>query len=431
MAFVLTYEDINGAIHTAGLQGQQEELHDDLICWIPHADDLPALAHLLTPEWGVQNEAEWRRLLSDIYSMNFRYLFEFHQTAHGNAERCRIMAYLRMALFRAGLVKPGVAAGNKHCRYTLVQSHHMRREWHTCDAASRTAVVAAFEARLGNQAENTLVTWLACFGGNGGARGTAVGHNALQLTLAAHGGWTIDRAVAKRLRSQLSDLVCVVAYMFRARGHHYAEGYDETYNRIWKGTVFSEQQDDCGIPWSLLARDVMKVIFPVDLDAYWTRCSDEGSCSGNLVIRHDCAPAGCASIVAIRRGVDDLLMAFPQLHEPFNAQIHHLEHIEGLIGASRWAGSINSRYYGEEKARYDEARLASLAATILAALDSFSRNAPLLKSAALKRVAQSAPITGAILTRILTSVADSPAMISGYLPAAAQNAEQAVVHGGD
>lgn len=51
----------------------------------------------------------------------------------------------------------------------------------------------------------------------------------------------IDDAIAKAARGWLKkhvedfcDIVCLVAFMFRQRGHHYIEDMDERYKTMWR-----------------------------------------------------------------------------------------------------------------------------------------------------------------------------------------------------
>jgi hypothetical protein len=105
--------------------------------------------------------------------------------------------------------------------------------------------------------------------------------------------------------------------------------------------------------------------------------------------------AGTAVIVACRRGYDYLKMAFSGVADKMVVAVAPLETLENELATSRWSLSVNQKSYGISNGKPAVNRLAPLAATILAL-----KNSPvglnLTESKALKRVASSSPIFGAV-----------------------------------
>jgi hypothetical protein len=111
----------------------------------------------------------------------------------------------------------------------------------------------------------------------------------------------------------------------------------------------------------------------------------------------------------------DLSQAFPAWAVKNQVNIERLIlAVEYLIN-NRWSGSINHNYYGIPVRVYDESSYAALAATVLAALDTFAENAKLAESKALQRIANGAPITGGVIAKILSNCVKSEKMVDSYL----------------
>lgn len=49
-------------------------------------------------------------------------------------------------------------------------------------------------------------------------------------------------AEKKKLLKRFTDAVCMVAYVFRARGHHYMDTYEEVYDRLWKNMKYTRDE---------------------------------------------------------------------------------------------------------------------------------------------------------------------------------------------
>jgi hypothetical protein len=208
-------------------------------------------------------------------------------------------------------------------------------------------------------------------------------------------------------------MVCAVAYMFRVRGHHYLQEMETKYVNLWKKCLKGE--DNPGLSWEVIAHDALHAIIPSVLDEFWQRCVAQGHVAGALIKRFDSAPAGVAAVRAVFAGSQDLQMAVPGIRERFADHFNDLDTIMATLRANRWAGSINRRYYNAVAVEFDEQKFGAIASVVYHALEAFAANSPLLKSNALIRVANNAPITGGLVSRSIATAASDPALVKSML----------------
>jgi len=214
-----------------------------------------------------------------------------------------------------------------------------------------------------------------------------------------------------------TDIVCCVAYVFRARGHHFVEKgkYLEYYTKLWAKL----RHDESGIqlPWAKIATVGLHAVFPSILDDFWLEASSEQRCSGALVKRINVAPAGSAGPYVLKQGLNDLLIIAPGIKSALAGCIASLERHLELLSAHRFEGSVNARYYGAKRCAMNESTVGALAATIYAAVNQLVEDSPLKSSAALKRIADQAPITGAVLARSMKAIATDSRTVDSLMSA--------------
>lgn len=215
------------------------------------------------------------------------------------------------------------------------------------------------------------------------------------------------------LRQNFANYTCAVAYMFRVRGHHWQSDMDAKYSGLWKKCL--KNQDNPGLSWEVVAHDATHAIFPSILDDYWKECVANGRIAGALVKRFESAPAGVAAIRAVYAGAQDLAMAMPGIKHKFAEHYADLDAIIENMRVNRWAGSINRRYYGAAPIAFDEQKFGAIASVIYNALMSFASDSQLLKSNALIRVANNAPITGGIISKNIATAVQDPAIVRSML----------------
>jgi len=221
--------------------------------------------------------------------------------------------------------------------------------------------------------------------------------------------------VAQKVRQSFTDRVCMVAYVFRVRGHHYLPGLDELYTRLWRKCRYDINESYLNN--QMLAVHALHGIFPQILDDYWKNAVDNMLCNGALAKRFYSAPAGFAAPNVLLAGIRDMLLIAPGLTTVLGKEYEYLQHVVNSAQDDRWNGSVNARYYGAKKIGFDEARLGAIAATIHSAYTVLTPDAPLGQSPALQRVANQAPVTGAVLSRAIRQIADRPETVNALLAA--------------
>jgi hypothetical protein len=203
---------------------------------------------------------------------------------------------------------------------------------------------------------------------------------------------TLSSEFRKNTRKCFTNLVCCVAYIFRVRGHHYMDDFQERYQSLWARCLY--KPDELPVEWELVATDALHAIMPAMLDEFWGICVNEARCAGTLIKRYDSAPAGAAGVVALDRGLSDVIMLFPGIVEKVPEAHAEFRSVLGSVSNNRWGGSINARFYGAARIRVDEAKIGALASVVMGIYEHLAPNSKLRDSMALKRLAEIAPATG-------------------------------------
>lgn len=227
--------------------------------------------------------------------------------------------------------------------------------------------------------------------------------------------WGEDASLAWRnqVRKKLSNIICLIAFFMRTRGHHWTEDMEVRFVEIWKRCLYNE--DDPNLKWKYIARHSLHFIYPDTLDAAWYAFLERARCNGALVKRWSSFAAGTAAIGACLAGANDVTVVFPKIRDVIPQAFAELDRCVAVLNADRWAGSINRRFYGGRDLVINERALGALAATILAALKVFESTAALARSPALIRIAQNAPITGELIAVTLQKAAQDKRMINAIL----------------
>lgn len=360
MALVVL-EDLNGT-HYLGLQEGETLEANTHNCYI-FGDDTPRAKNPLEKVEFTQEQAD------DFVKRNAGALAAFTGTNNNvrlfSDTQCAIIAYHRLLAVRNGLVSPDFPKENFFVDYT--------------EALEVTAETLAALKKVEEKAITDALT----------------------------------PAVQKTIRKSFADRVAMVAFVFRARGHHYLSQYEELYDRLWRKCRYNVS--DLNISYAHLATVALHAIFPVILDSYWVAEVNALHVNGALAKRLDVAPAGAAGPFVLQQGVLDLVMIAPGIRRRLEDAIRYLDSVLVELKKHRFAGSVNARYYNTNKVKFEEGRLAAIAATIKAALDALTDDAPLGKSPALQRIANNAPITGAVLGRAIGNIADRPEVVNPLL----------------
>jgi hypothetical protein len=212
------------------------------------------------------------------------------------------------------------------------------------------------------------------------------------------------------IRLQFPNYVCMVACMFRMRGHHYMASMAERYREIWE-KVYADNKAPI-LPWEKIATIGLHAIFPMVLDNYWMAAIAKNVVRGALRVRFHTAPAGGAQIQTLRRGWSDITSVFAAL-EQINAAKDDIEYYKSLLPKiTRWNTSINCGYYGVPKLEIDEGRLGTLASMVIGVYDAADMKTSLQTAPSLMRLARQAPILGVFIGAASNQVGKELALIA-------------------
>lgn len=198
-----------------------------------------------------------------------------------------------------------------------------------------------------------------------------------------------------KCRINYTDYICCVAYIFRVRGHHYKDEYRERYDTLWSRCL--KTNEDLVIPWQHIATIGLHAVMPIVLDNYWRYSVENALCAGTLIKRFDSAPAGCAGVSALQRGLTDVMMLFPGIVDRVPDSYRSFIDLYDRVNSNRWGGSVNSRFYGVARIRVDESRIGALASVVMGIYEQLAEHSRLRESPALRRLAEIAPATGGAL----------------------------------
>lgn len=228
--------------------------------------------------------------------------------------------------------------------------------------------------------------------------------------------WNNDRVWRIAVKGKVLDAICLCAFMMRSRGHHYLKDFKDRLNALWRKCQYDE--DNFGLSWELLFHAVFHAIWPDDLDQLWLSAVNANICAGALKKRINVASAGTAGPLAIAQGLTDLLLILPRIRELAGDSVAYVEVTAAdlKIPGNRWKGSVNRHLYGAPGIDINEALMAPLASCIRAALDNMAAGAAMLDSKAVKRIAESAPLTGAMIARMINAALKHERVGDNLLP---------------
>lgn len=205
-------------------------------------------------------------------------------------------------------------------------------------------------------------------------------------------------------RKQYRNIRATVAYIFRARGHHFKLEFLERYHELWAKNTNSPSDAIIHLRnhWEVVATNGLHAIIPSRLDTAWVNDSLAGMLCAPLILRVNVPCAGNAFFYAVLAGIDEACILAPKI------LIEHAERIAALRAVvddrrrHRWKGGINRAFYAGENGGVNEADFAILAAVVTGFNTASDNVTDLGKSQSLKRVARCAEIT----TMLARSAAD-------------------------
>jgi len=200
----------------------------------------------------------------------------------------------------------------------------------------------------------------------------------------------------RHMHSTFVNLVCLLAYMFRTRGHHYLPDMQEKYDRIWakcKASNFDKHGS-----FEHIMTISLHFVYPQILDQFWAHAMARGQCDAVIGLRYTSFAAGTALFNVVDQGIRDLLTVIPKIADVLPDEIEYVHNQTNVLKNNRWAHSVNARLYAADPSRLDETRVGVVAALIRSSVDALASDSPILESKALARAAKLAPIAGAAYT---------------------------------
>ena len=198
------------------------------------------------------------------------------------------------------------------------------------------------------------------------------------------------RGHIKKLTSNFSNIVCVVAYVFRSRGHHYLPDFGTIYTSLWEKCRCDLVDFKCD--WAAISTIGLHCIMPMILDFYWRHCAVKAKVAPALVLRVDVPAAGTAAVYSILAGWRDIRATYGRAYSFVDQAADELNNIYGDLQKKRWDHSINAVLYGADTTRLDLGRFHQLASVVFGTYKTLEEAGTLVGSKSLGREAANAPL---------------------------------------
>jgi len=271
--------------------------------------------------------------------------------------------YLRFLAARLGLMHPNFNKANNRVRYN-------EAVWVTQDTvnsvdvgASSTAMVKAFDA--------------------------------------------LPEAHRLGLQKQFTNLIGIVAIMFRSRGHHYLDEMADRYDSLWAKNRNAPQDLFKKNEWAHVATTAFHAIFPMILDRVLVNGAALGTLCNPFILRHDGPCAGTAVWYATYAGVANVQTIAGTKNRLLLGQIEILNRVMARLRADRWLGGINRNFYGAAQLDVDVKAIQELVAAVRGMVDPAEIQSTLKDSQALTRTAKQSPIVNAIWAALSHAILDA------------------------
>lgn len=356
--------DFNGQCYVEGSEGERYVRKDSYVVFVPNG--------LGAPTWLADGKEDHSNIViadnvaQQIIAVNMRIVIN---DCESNLEAFWV-AYLRYLCIKNGWISDSYAANQHHCAYR--------------ETANDPAGIAVI--------------------------------NDEKLAEILVEDFFPSNAELEDFRLMVYDYVGLLAYVFRARGHHYLddEKFEASLVKIWKAMQYDE--NDIPIRFKIGFTLGLHAIFPDVLDTFWLRAANNARVAGALIKRIDVAAAGSAIMSSLYRGVSDIRVTIPKLPADLEEQWDHFLAIHEHWRNHRWDYSVNARLYGVARIRIREDQFSVLASYVVAVYRAIDDNAALVGSKALERNAIANPVTGYIMQRATLQMIDKFSMALAYGP---------------
>lgn len=199
-----------------------------------------------------------------------------------------------------------------------------------------------------------------------------------------------DRNLASAVAKQFTNLVCFTAYIFRWRGHHYLDSYDQDIENKWNKNTNAASLNLRSSDLKFIMTNGLHAIFPEVLDNYWIESVSNSLCCRPFALRVHVPCAGTAVFYAILAGVDEVKLIAIQKDATLADKMDKLRVVVDRLRAERWLGGINRVYYGGAELDASESDFAILAACVYGINTPDTGKTALGHSKSLERVASGA-----------------------------------------
>mmetsp|Transcript_39062 Transcript_39062/g.75759 ORF Transcript_39062/g.75759 Transcript_39062/m.75759 type:complete len:416 (+) Transcript_39062:73-1320(+) len=202
----------------------------------------------------------------------------------------------------------------------------------------------------------------------------------------------LDEDLQSRIEDQATNILCLIAYVFRARGHHYTEDIKGVYADKWEKNRNADNDLIKESDWQIIATRGAHAILPTKLDEFYLASAAENKCCRAYMIRVNVPCAGTAFYFALLAGLDEVRLIYGKHLGKFEGDIKKLKDICDDLSTKRWKGGINRIYYGGEAYNGKESTFAALAAVVFGTNSAEEVESELKNAKSLERVAKNAPL---------------------------------------
>jgi len=214
----------------------------------------------------------------------------------------------------------------------------------------------------------------------------------------------VDYAILTSMAKQATNIICLCAYFFRSRGHHFKESFEDDVAAKWSKNLNAGAFCPTALEWGAIFTRGLHAIFPDDLDNFWSTSIDEHQVCRPFALRYNVPCAGTAPFFALYAGITEARLIMPGAFKSQTVLLEQLESVCTDLLINRWKGGINRTFYRGAALNIKEGTFAALAA-IVYGLNTPAENVTALgRAPSLARVAGSAPLTTIIIRAAATGI---------------------------
>jgi len=354
-----TLEDLNGNVYSDNSSGEVQDLLERHIIYV--TTGVPVAGRDDRP-WNIAqganqitvNKQQWTKpQLVNTMALNFAYL---RSLGSMRDERIKDGPLAEACLYRALALQTNLCSPN----FDMAEFHNVHKETFVINDQN-VANFAWHTPENLKAAQKACIKWLQ----------------------------TVNDTFRAKT-AQFANLVSLVAYGFRTRGHHYVPDMQKMYDDLWK--KIGADRPDLEVGWDTIATVSTHAIPPALLDEFWVRLARGGKLHPTLTLRVDAPAAGTAAFRAIKAGWEDVAASLPKMKMAYKDKFEDLQRILQVLDTRRWAHSVNGTLYGETSERLPTAGVQQLAAVVVGAYRKLAADSSLSASESLKREANQSPI---------------------------------------